>query len=188
MDGQQRLTTLILLCCALIEELSLRENDALCLQDPTISWIKLEIEYISERLFDCVIGQLRSRGQTASFPRIVRFPADNRGFRPSEAEYRSVIATFLRDFANYYLQNNSVSAPMQIDENAEEHRFFQNYRYIRDQVELGIYRGDDMSESGHQSELEHNLIAHEDFQKAGFRTLFEKLDILSDQTEKKSRN
>ena len=183
-DGQQRLTTLILLCCALVEELSLRENDAHHLQDPTIGWIEQEIEYIRERLFDCVIGQLRSRGQTAVFPRVVRFPADNRGFRPSEAEYRSVIARFLRDFANYYLQNSSASTPVQTEGTAEERRFFQNYKYIRDQVELGIYKGDDTSDSGHQSELEHNLIGHEDFQKAGFRTLFEKLDILSDQTEK----
>ena len=48
-DGQQRLTTLILICCALIEELFLREKDIHYLQKPTISWIKREIEFIHER-------------------------------------------------------------------------------------------------------------------------------------------
>ena len=35
-DGQQRITTLILLCCALIEELFLQENDAHYLRESTI--------------------------------------------------------------------------------------------------------------------------------------------------------
>ena len=53
-DGQQRLTTLILLCCVLIEELFLRQDEAHNFQEPTKSWIKREIDFISERLFDCV--------------------------------------------------------------------------------------------------------------------------------------
>ena len=75
-------------------------------KNPTISWIKREIEFIRDRLFDCVIGQLRSRGQIAGFPRVVRFPEDNRGFSLSDAEYRSIIAKFLMDFSNHYLQGN----------------------------------------------------------------------------------
>ena len=67
-DGQQRLTTLILLCCALVEELSLRENDAHHLQDPTIGWIEQEIEYIRERLFDCVIGPTPEPWSNSCFP------------------------------------------------------------------------------------------------------------------------
>ena len=41
-----------------------------------------------------------------------------------------------------------------------------------------------MPDNGHQSELEHNQIDHEDFQKAGLRNLFEKLDTLPEQAEK----
>ena len=183
-DGQQRITTLILLCCALIEELSAREDDTRYLQEPTISWIKKEIDFISERLYNCVIGHLRSRGQTAGFPRIVRFLEDNRGFGSSEAEYRSVIAKFLSEFNVHYLSGKSAFTPVQLDKNGEAPRFFQNYEYIKKQVELGIYKGNDTSDTGNQSELEHNQIVHEDFQKAGLRNLFGKLDTLFDQTEK----
>ena len=183
-DGQQRLTTLILLCCALVEELFRREEDAHYLQESTISWIKREIEFIHERLFDCVRGQLSKRGQMVGFPRIVRLPEDNRGFSPSEAEYRTVIGKFLMNFTNHYSQSNSVFIPNQTENNAEEGRFFQNYKYIQEQVELGIYKGDDAPDTGRQSDLEHNQIGHEDFQKAGLRNLFEKLDTLSNQTKK----
>ena len=62
--------------------------------------------------------------------------------------------------------------------------FFKNYEYIKKQVELGIYKGNDTSDTGNQSELEHNQIIHEDFQKAGLRNLFGKLDTLSNQAEK----
>ena len=183
-DGQQRLTTLILLCCTLIEELSLRQNEVQNLQEPTISWIKKEIDFISERLFNCVIGQLRNRGRTAEFPRLVRFPEDNRGFSRSESEYRSVIAKFLMNFADHYLQDDSASTPEQREENTEAYRLFQNYKYIKEQVKLGIYKGDETPNTKYQSELEHNQIGHKDFQKAGLRNLFEKLDTLSDQAEK----
>ena len=183
-DGQQRLTTLILLCCALVEELFLREKDAHYLQESTISWIKREIEFIHERLFDCIRGQLSKRGQMVGFPRIVRLPADNRGFGPSEAEYQTVISKFLMNFTTHYSQSNSVFIPNQTENNAEEGRFFQNYKYIQEQVELGIYKDDNASRTKRQSDLEHNQISHQDFQKAGLRNLFEKLDTLSDQAEK----
>ena len=182
-DGQQRLTTLILLCCALIEELSYQQGDACHLQESTISWIKREIEFIHERLFDCIIGQLRSRGQIAGFPRVVRFTEDNRGFRPSDAEYRSVVADFLMNFYKRHVQDVCDSNPVQTEEDSDAERFFQNYEFIKKQVELGIYKGDDISDTEHQSELAHNQIVHEDFQKTGLRNLFEKLDTLSNQAE-----
>ena len=183
-DGQQRLTTLILICCALIEELFLREEDIHHLQKPTISWIKREIEFIHERLFDCVRGQLSKRGQMACFPRVVRLSEDNRGFSRSEAEYRSVSAKFLMDFAAHYSQSNSVFVSREEKNNAEEGRFFQNYKYIQEQVELGIYKSDDAPDAERQGDLEHNQVGHEDFQKAGLRNLFEKLDTLPDEREK----
>ena len=152
-DGQQRLTTLILLCCALIEELFLRQDEAHNFQEPTKSWIKREIDFISERLFDCVIGQLRRRGRTAEFPRVVRYSEDNRGFSRSEAEYRSVIAKFLMDFADHYSQGDAASTLEQTDNNSDACRLFQNYQYIKEQVELGIYKGDETADTKRQSDL-----------------------------------
>ena len=127
-DGQQRLITLILLCCALIQELSLRENDTNSLQESTINWIKKEIRLIRKRLYNCVIGQLRDRNQTAGFPRVVRFSEDKRAFREHEAKYDSVIAKFLDDFNSYYSQDNSTFTPVQINENGETRHFFSKLR------------------------------------------------------------
>ena len=180
-DGQQRLTTLILLCCALIEELFLREDDPNSLQESTISWIKKEIEFIHERLFDCVIGQLTRRGKMVGFPRVVRLPEDNRGFSTSDVKYHSVIAKFLSDFHNHYLDDNSAFTPIQTNESAETFRLFHNYEYIKKQVRLGIYKGNDTSNTGDQSELDFNQIGHNDFQNAGLCNLFEKLDTLSEE-------
>ena len=114
----------------------------------------------------------------AGFPRIIRLPEDNRGFSPSEAEYRSVIAKFLMNFAHCYSQSDPVSIPTQTENNAEQGRFFQNYKYIQEQVKLGIYEGDDALDAGRQSDLEHNQIGHEDFKRARLRNLFEKLNTL----------
>lgn len=183
-DGQQRLITLILLCCALTEELSLQKDNTNSLQEPTKDWIKKEIEYILERLYDCVIGQLHSNGNTSGFPRVVRFQDDNRAFSDSEAKYQSVIAKFLHDFDNYWLQNCSTFSPVQTDANADTRRFFQNYDYIKKQVKFGIYNGNDTSDTTEQSDLDFNQISPDNFQNTGLYNLFKELDTLSDQTEK----
>ena len=183
-DGQQRLTTLILLCCVLIEELLSRKDDIRHLQEPTASWIEEEIDFICGRLFESVSGQLHRDGQEGEFPRVVRFPEDNRAFSHSEAEYRSVIAKSLKHFADSYQQDTPVFPLIQTEDEVGAHRFFQNYKYIKDLVKLGIYEDYNTPDTGHQNELEHNQIDREDFQKAGLRSLFEKLDTLSDETDR----
>lgn len=177
-DGQQRLTTLILLCCALIEELLLRKEDIQNLREPVANWITREIEYIRESLFSCVIGQLQSLGKTFPFPRLVRRYSDNRARRSSDADYRSVVAKFLKKFANYYQKEEMHFLP-QFKDFAEEKRCEANYRFIKEQVQLGIYK-----ENNQQSELEHELIQRGDFERKGFRNLFEKLDILGNKEDR----
>lgn len=182
-DGQQRLTTLILLCCVLIEELSSRQEGISHFRESTASWLTREIEFIRERLFDCVSGQLRNRGEIREFPRVVRIPEDNRAFSPSEAEYRSVVAKSLKHFADSYRQGNPTFPPSPAQDGIDTHRFFQNYEYIRDQVKVGICGDDDTSDTENQSELEHNQIDYTAFQKTGMRTLFEKLDTLPNEAD-----
>ena len=182
-DGQQRLTTLILLCCVLIEELFSRKADVHHLQEPTAGWLEREIDFICDRLFECVSGQLQKRGQTRDFPRIIRSPEDNRGFRPSEAEYRSVVAEFLNYFANSYQQDRPAFPLSPPKDGGEAGRFSQNYEYIKDRVKLDIYKSNDTQDTEYQNELEHSQIDHKDFEKIGLRNLFEKLDTLSSQAE-----
>ena len=180
-DGQQRLTTLILLCCALIEELFLRKKDVQHLQKSTASWIKSEIEFIRERLFRCVVGQLSSRGRSAWFPRVVRCKEDNRAFDRTDAEYRSVVASFLMEFAESYQQDDPPFSFKRKKDDAKESRYYQNYDYIKDQVKRGICEDNDTPDNS-QNELDCEQIQPKDFERAGFRNLFEKLN--SDQAEK----
>ena len=87
------------------------------------------------------------------------------------------------NFADRYSQSDSVSVPALTENNAEEGRFFQNYKYIQEQVRAGIYKSDDSLDARRQSDLEHNQIGHEDFKKAGLRNLFEKLNTLPDSVQ-----
>ncbi len=183
-DGQQRLTSLLLLCCALIEELYHRKEDSHHLEEHTIKWINSELEYINERLFECISGQLTKIGKMVGFPRVVRLSEDKRGFNNSDMIYRSVIARFLNDFYNHYISSNSDFTPVQTDENAETLRFLHNYQYIRKKVEFAIYKGNVKSDSEEQIGLDFNKITYQDFRKISLQNLFEKLDTLSDEDEK----
>ena len=67
-DGQQRLTTLNLLCCVLAEALVQRQDDLAPLRDQTREWMKDEISFHLDGLFACMIGQLPRRGSNFPFP------------------------------------------------------------------------------------------------------------------------
>ena len=181
-DGQQRLTTLILLCCALIEKLLLRQGDARCLSPPTADWIEREIVYIRDSLFSCVIGQLHSLGKTFPFPRVVRHSYDNRAHSFPDSEYRSVVGKFLKEFTEYYQKESTSFCPTRLKRSAEESRYFQNYDYIKSQV-LGIYEDKDISDSNQHSDVEHEQLQQGDFRKKELRGLFGKLDTLSSPNE-----
>ena len=66
-------------------------------------------------------------------------------------------------------------------DDAKKSRYYQNYDYIKDQVKRGIYEGNDTPGTS-QNELDYEQIQPKDFERAGFRNLFEKLN--SDQDEK----
>lgn len=183
-DGQQRLTSLLLLCCVLIEELYHKKEDVQHLEELTENWIKSELDYIHERLFECISGQLTKLGKMVGFPRVVRVSEDKRGFKDIDAQYRSIIAKFLNDFYNHYIEGNSDFKPVQVNENADTLRFMQNYEYIKAQVELGIYKGFNTSDVKNQSDLDFNRIEHNDFRNAGLWNLFVKLDTFTDQGQK----
>ena len=185
-DGQQRLTTLILLCCVLIEQLLSRRGDVRNLQEPTVSWVECAIDSVRDRLFKCVCGQLTRDGIVHMFPRIVRFDADNRAYSPSEAEYHSVIAKFLINFSDHYSRSDTDLIPGQLENNSEEERYFQKYVYIQEQVEFGIYKGDDALDARLQSDLDHTQVDYGDFRNAGLRDIFENLDTPPDQAESNS--
>ena len=99
-DGQQRLTTLALMCCELHSALSNID----CLEgksDPLSEALTEERKMLSNKLFSCAIGHGFSPGALEVyeyFPRIVRAESDIRSAVRHEAQYESPIADYLFRF------------------------------------------------------------------------------------------
>ena len=181
-DGQQRLTTLSLLCCVLIEALIVHQNDSLSLKGPTKQWIDEEVNFHLDILFECVIGQLPERGNNYPFPRIVR-SEDNRASNAHDAEYRSVVAQFLKEFACFYMENKSLFEPTSNISSAEGRRLFENYDYIKEQISLAldkVYQDDD------RFDLEFERAGRDQFGRRGVRRLFEKLHSMKEAEENRA--
>ena len=106
-DGQQRLTTLALICCALFVELDKQVH--LDLPDhPFASAIKEETRALCDSLFGCAVGHPSSHrplGRHDYFPRIVREEVDVRSAAAQEAKYASPIANHLFRFSDHVRSN-----------------------------------------------------------------------------------
>lgn len=104
-DGQQRLTTLALLACALTEALrrQYRNTEYPHKISPEIRrWIDTEVKDRETSLYTFAIGSQRvSATSTYPFPRLIR-QGDNRGGSGKEAEYDSPIGNFLNGFASFF--------------------------------------------------------------------------------------
>ena len=106
-DGQQRLTTLALICCALFVELDKEAH--LDLPDhPFASAIKEETRALCDSLFGCAVGHPSSHRPLERhdyFPRIVREEIDIRSAAAQEAKYASPIANHLFQFSDHVRSN-----------------------------------------------------------------------------------
>lgn len=104
-DGQQRLTTLALFSCALIEVLlhhTHRLDFPKQLKPDTQEWLTKEVEHWATSLYWCAVGTMHVTPMTTfPFPRIVRMN-DSRGSDHQNAEYRSPIGVFLKRFSDYF--------------------------------------------------------------------------------------
>lgn len=93
-DGQQRLTTLTLLACALTESIRHHAEKLHTLPlDPQVKgWLEAEVDARLEELFVSAIGLQNIRGRkTFPFPRIIR-AEDSRGRSKTTSEFRSPLA------------------------------------------------------------------------------------------------
>lgn len=135
-DGQQRLTTLIISCCLLQEMIANLNKDLT--QDSILSkWLVRESKKTLDDFWDCIIGRPAGRKWSFenSFPRIVRQDKDVRSVNKIEGRYYSNIAKYVIDFA-YYIENGNESSftfvPITKDENYKN--FLLNIEYIREEL------------------------------------------------------
>ena len=100
-DGQQRLITLILLVCALIERLRILRSDAPSISKDIDKWISKEHKHLEKKLGLCLFGkQICDDGNYYPFPRIVRFE-DQRADNQRDEKIKSAIAKFLVTYKHF---------------------------------------------------------------------------------------
>lgn len=175
-DGQQRLTTLILIFCALIEAIDEQHHILDNLPENQREWLSEEVKFQMDALYECVIGQLPSRGQSFPFPRLVR-SGDTRGREVSETEYRSVISSFLYGFGRCYEENNLSAFTFSYtgDDSSEASLIGDIYKRIKTHVSHISSPPDGKNGLGYE------VITSRQIGHKGIKRLFEKLNIYGDE-------
>ena len=172
-DGQQRLTTIVLMAASLHAALR-SETKSLADQLPADikKWIELEVGYIAMRLAGCVYGYLTKDGtRLVPFPKIVREEEDERG--TSNTGYRSLVAQYLSEYTKSLTNNEGLVAPSKKErDDGTVKRFKENIGVIQSGVSSLI---SPPSDEENKKKFHFKPIPPADFQKAEMRTLFAKL-------------
>ena len=182
-DGQQRLTTLVLIACALIEKISIELVEVLAkvatdkkFTKQTEDWIKQETDYQLDHLYECAIGQLSGRDIVYPYPRIIREEQEDiRARGKNDSEYHSGIAKFLMSISDYYSSSGSDGEGNHKFPKPDE-KLFENYEYIQEKIEeLSA-----LSESSDtEDEMEFRYVKSKKFKEVGIKELFGKTNIFT---------
>ena len=179
-DGQQRLTSLILMACALFQRIREHRDDILHLSVDTQHWLNAEIETQLRQLHQCAIGQFVRLGSTYPYPRMIR-PNDHRGDSPAQAEYRSPIGRFLRQFADHATNQDPTFQPGPIDDETSGSRVASSYERICQELDSYLYQPDSQA-SEDDADEDIGVVAKNDFGRASFLRLFRRRDIHPDES------
>jgi uncharacterized protein with ParB-like and HNH nuclease domain len=135
-DGQQRLTTLALFSCALIEALR-RFSDfewPSSVDDNVKKWLNAEVDDRLFALYECAIGSQKvTPSKTFPFPRIVR-RGDFRGRSKLNSDYQSPISRFLNGFPEYFESESIEYVPPALGEGTDAKNLAKNYQLVRDLI------------------------------------------------------
>ena len=181
-DGQQRLTSLALLCCCLLEEvLTLWGNiDELQFDSEVKEWFREEVDLVTGALYECTTGQVKVRTRDVPFPRIVRESEDERSTRGPKT-YQSNIASFLEKYSQHYDRFvNDSHGPFRpnLDPNDS---VSSNYRFLRVQIRNYV---DGAKESLRNSDNEGEILCCKDFTVEALKSLFDRSNVLEDEDER----
>ena len=170
-DGQQRLTTLLLLACALFSAIKNHRNDITKVSDIKVrEWLEQEVNEQSIRLYGCTTGRRHSLSDTTPFPRMVR-ANDNRGHYPGQSEYYSAIADFLNQFGQYCTDQESNFCP---HINDSDRHLLAMYEHLGTTIGETVYSGQ-MATEDQDDDFDPPVLSRDEFALRGCRNLFVKL-------------
>ena len=173
-DGQQRLTTLVMICCAIVKKIHDLKPYVEKLDKKTdVDWLKNEISFQLEKLMHCIRIQKQERnydieGRHYYIPRIVRVDniEDKSDFRPNNANshiYNSFVGNFLYQFIQYYSKPSSNNEIVRENEN---NSFTEKYNHIEKEINNFINQEN-------ISEIDYSIISRENFKKREIKQLLE---------------
>ena len=181
-DGQQRLTTLTLIACALYERLKIQieKMDIIELKENVKDWINQEIEDRLKELSDCAYGWQQIKGNKFyPYPRIIR-SRDYRAPSVHESEYFSPLGKFLEAFASHYNREGegNVFTPPALGSGLDAKKLGENYKLVRTLVE-----NINNTEWYEDTECEQVPIKKEIIIKPGYKALFERFESMIDSSD-----
>jgi len=131
-DGQQRLTTLTLVACALIERLRTLRKNLPTFPAGVQEWLDIEAEHLEASLADCITGDQKVKGKEYfPFPRIVR-SEDTRGTTARDEELRSAVSRFLAEFGKFVGTDSTEFEVPDLGSTREAKKITENFLIIRD--------------------------------------------------------
>jgi len=168
-DGQQRLTTLTLLACALFEAIRRKSQDIDSDKSSEDEWLKLESEHQLSVLRGCAVGrQFLAGDKVFPFPRITR-TEDSRGSSTASSEYKSPVANFLTAFANFSSSAQTDFDPPVLGDGRHAKKLTENYLIIRGLVE-------NLNDQSFYEDTECEIVPADRFVRPGCKSILEKLD------------
>ncbi len=174
-DGQQRITSLILICCVLYEKLTQHQYDAEnseYLSNECKEWLAEEVNERKDSLFQCTTGLLNTsgakRGSFDYFPRVVRKKDDSRARK--NKEYKSSIAKLLKLFEDFSQQDeySNFEPDSSLPQSNESKRLLENFKILRD---LGKFLCDEKL-SNFSNDFDYYLVKREIFKLSQMQNLF----------------
>jgi hypothetical protein len=176
-DGQQRLTTLTLVACALVERLGQLGTtiDAMTVTPTMRGWLRAEVDDWCGELTECAIGAQKLKGHmTFPFPRIVR-SGDQRGKSAAESEYRSALGKFLYAFSDFVNGPETEFMPPALGSGSDAKKLGENFAQIRELVRR-------LNDAEWYEDDECEIVPIDWMPRAPYRALFERLvDTIPDE-------
>lgn len=177
-DGQQRITTLSLLSCAIIEKLRILQDDLPSLPANIQKWLEAEVDFIERSLIKTIVGKQEIKGdKTFAFPRIVR-SQDTRGTSIKDQDLKSGVAKFLVAFNEYYSSSDTVFLFPKLPDTLESRKIISNFQYLRELL-------DSLNDPDWHQANDCRFLSETRFRHGGLTNLLEKLDDFAEKDGQK---